>query len=147
MAEQEHLSHLLGEHGLRTTKARILIMTHLAQRTDHPTADGILKSLRSEGCELGPATLYQNLGKLSDAGLLLKLAGPDGLMHFDANVAAHPHLVCVHCGTIVDARVDDSFLQDLDPICPHTNRSLADWELQHVQLELKGVCPNCQKTH
>jgi Fe2+ or Zn2+ uptake regulation protein len=143
--EQRQLLNKLGESGLRTTKARILILNHLAHRHDHPTADGILKSLRLEGTALGPATLYQNLGKLADAGLILRITGPDGLMHFDGKSSAHPHLACISCGQIVDAEVDESLLARLAPICPHTRKPLSSWRLEDVQLELKGVCPDCQR--
>jgi Fur family transcriptional regulator, peroxide stress response regulator len=134
----------LVERGLRTTRARVLILAALAGRNDHPTADVLLRALREAGDELGPATLYQNLGKLSDAGLIQRLTGPDGLMHFDATVTSHPHLSCVECGCIVDVKVDESLFANLKPVCAHTNRPLSRWRLEAVNLELKGLCPTCQ---
>jgi Fur family peroxide stress response transcriptional regulator len=145
--ELEHLSSKLGERGLRTTKARLLILSFLAERTDHPTADGILRVMRERGHELGPATLYQNLGKLADVGLVARLTGPDGLMHFDATVEAHPHLACVKCGQIVDVEVDESVVKELEPVCPHTHRRLKGWLLEDVQIELRGICPTCRAVH
>ena len=145
--DHDHLSARLGEHGLRTTKARRLILSHLADRTDHPTADAILRSLRLEGHDLGPATLYQNLSKLTEAGLVARISGPDGLMHFDPMVEPHPHRACRQCGRIVDASVDSGLVGRLEPTCPHTGHSLGDWRLEGVELELKGVCPGCQTEH
>ena len=140
----DHQSTKLVERGLRTTRARVLILSALAQRTDHPTADVILRALREDGNELGPATLYQNLGKLADAGLIQRITGPDGLMHFDANVSSHPHLSCLECGRIVDVKVDADLFRKIEPVCPHTNRPLTKWRLEGVSLELKGICPSCR---
>lgn len=145
--ELDHLTSKLCERGLRTTKARLLILSFLAERIDHPTADNILRILRDRGHELGPATLYQNLGKLADAGLVARLTGPDGLMHFDATVKAHPHLACIKCGQIVDVEVKEDLLKDLVPVCPHTNKPLHGWRLEDVQIELRGVCPACREVH
>ncbi len=145
MAEkQDQLGTRLGERGLRTTKARLLILAHLAKRRDHPTADAILKTLHLEGHKLGPATLYQNLSRLAEAGLVARLGGPDGLMHFDPNVLPHPHLVCKRCGQIVDAKIDNDIIDRLAPTCPHLGHTLSTWQLEDVELELKGICPDCQ---
>ncbi len=133
----------LGECGLRSTKARVLILSYLADRYDHPTAESILRGLRKRGHRIGPATLYQNLSKLADAGLVMRLNGPDGLMHFDGNVEPHPHLSCMSCGKFVDVRVDESLLQKLSPEDPMTGEPLSDWQLAEIQIELKGTCPSC----
>jgi Fur family peroxide stress response transcriptional regulator len=120
-----------------------LILSHLAGRTDHPTADAVLRALRLDGHDLGPATLYQNLGKLAEAGLVARISGPDGLMHFDPTVEAHPHMTCRRCGKIVDAQVEADLVERLTPRCPHSGRSLSDWQVEGVDLELRGVCPAC----
>lgn len=121
----------------------MLILNYLCDRGDHPTAEAILRGLRHRGHAIGPATLYQNLSKLADAGLIARLNGPDGLMHFDGTVVPHPHLACIRCGRIVDTRVDETLLQQLDPKDPMTGAPLSDWKLEDVQVELKGVCPGC----
>ena len=136
----------LGERGLRSTKARVLILSYLQDRRDHQTAEAILRGLRQRGHTIGPATLYQNLSKLADAALVARINGPDGLMHFDATVAPHPHLACVRCGRFVDACVDESLLQRLDPRDPMTGAPLSDWKLEGIHVELKGTCPACLTT-
>jgi len=133
----------LGEFGLRSTKARVLILLYLSDRHDHPTAEAMLQELRQQGKHPGLATLYQNLSKLADSGLISRLNGSDGLMHFDGNVGPHPHLSCVRCGLMVDAAVDQAVLREFRPQDPHSDRPLNDWQLEEVRLELKGVCPAC----
>jgi Fur family peroxide stress response transcriptional regulator len=134
----------LGALGLRSTNARVLILSFLENRKDHPTAESILRSLRQRGHQVGPATLYQNLSKLADVGLIARLNGPDGLMHFDATVEPHPHLACITCSRIVDVRIDEAMLRELRPSDPISGEPLSDWLLEEVRLELKGLCPSCQ---
>jgi Fe2+ or Zn2+ uptake regulation protein len=30
------------------------------------------------------------------------------------------------------------------PRCPHTGEPLNNWGLQEIQVELKGLCPDCR---
>lgn len=137
------LDERLREKGLRPTRARRLIMSYLAGRTDHPDAEAIRQGLFEAGERLGPATLYQNLSRLASAALVGRLAGPDGVMRFDATVAPHPHAVCLRCGCIVDVQVPAERLQGLTPMCPHTRKRLTGWKLQTVTVGFSGVCPSC----
>lgn len=134
----------LQERGLRATHARELILEELGSRHDHPCTEQIAEALRARGEKIGVATLYQNLNTLAETGLIARLKGPDGLMRFDANTALHHHLVCLHCGRIVDAEIERLLPAMGMPRCPHTGKPLHDWSLQGVQLELKGVCPDCR---
>jgi len=131
-------------HGLRHTHARAVILSVLAERHDHPTAEQIAEALREQGERIGVATIYQNLNKLAENNLIGRIKGPDGLMHFDANAGLHHHLVCQRCGRIVDAEIERLLPAMGLPRCPHTGKPLNDWSLQGVQIELKGLCPECR---
>jgi Fur family transcriptional regulator, peroxide stress response regulator len=130
--------------GLRRTQARMQILALLAERHDHPTAEQLAETLRSRGELLGAATLYQNLNKLYENSVIGRIKGTDGLMHFDANTALHHHLICRCCGRIVDAEIGPLPAAMGLPRCPHTRESLQDWGLQDMQVELKGICPDCR---
>jgi Fur family peroxide stress response transcriptional regulator len=145
MGSQSHrFGQQLADKGLRKTRARLLLLEFLARRRDHPTVDEILRSLRQAGAPMGPATVYQNLSKLCDHGLVARITGPDGLMHFDGNTLAHPHLSCLGCGSVVDVEVRDAGLEKAQLSCPHTQADLSHWQLDPRQLELRGLCPTCQ---
>ena len=88
----------LREHGVRPTEARRLVLALLDEKNYHPSTEGIIKALRDKGFNVGVATLYQNLNKLVEEGLLVRIKGPDDLMRFDANLDPHHHLVCIKCG-------------------------------------------------
>jgi len=134
----------LRTRGIRRTRARLQILGLLAERHDHPTAEQIAGALGERGERIGVATLYQNLNKLVENGVIGRIKGLDGLMHFDANTAPHHHLVCQRCGRIVDVEIERLLPAMGLPRCPHTGEPLHDWSLQGVQIELKGVCPDCR---
>jgi Fur family peroxide stress response transcriptional regulator len=142
--DDQQLTQMLRERGLRPTKARCLILALLTEHNGHLSTEDILQTLRERGHKVSTATLYQNLNKLANGGLLTRFSGPDGLMRFDANLIPHHHLICVRCGRIVDMKVNDAQLLQLRPVCFQTGEPLSDWQLQGVRLELKGVCPACR---
>lgn len=134
----------LQMRGMRLTRARNVILSLLAERHDHPTAEQIAEVLRDRGERIGVATIYQNLNKLAENNVIGRIKGSDGLMHFDANTALHHHLICQRCGRIVDAEIERLLPAMGLPRCPHTGKPLNDWSLQGVQIELKGLCPSCK---
>lgn len=142
-AEEDDLAQALREAGLRRTRARMQVLALLSGRHDHPTADQLAETLRERGERVGVATLYQNLSRLNESGVIGCIKGADGLMHFDANAAVHHHLVCTRCGRIADAEIGPLPAAMSRPSCPHTGEQVRDWGLEGMQVELKGVCPSC----
>jgi Fur family peroxide stress response transcriptional regulator len=119
---------LLRSHGLRPSKARVLILALLNQRREHLTTQGI-----------------QHLNRLAQKGLLKRFIGPDGLARFEANLSPHHHLLCVECGRIVDAGVSETSLRHLNPVDLLTGKPATGWEFSGAQVELKGICPSCRR--
>lgn len=134
----------LREHGVRPTEARRLVMALLIEKNEHLSTDGIINTLRNKGFTVSVATLYQNLNKLVEAGLLVRIKGPDDLMRFDANLAPHHHLVCIKCGKIVDVRNNEGPLLKKAPLDYQTGAALSDWHIDFVKIEFNGTCPDCQ---
>ena len=135
----------LREHGVRPTAARRLVLALLNDKNDHLNTEGIIKALRNKGFAVSVATLYQNLNKLVEAGLLVRIKGPDDLMRFDANLAPHHHLVCTKCGKIVDVRNNEKQLLQKSPVDYQTGASLSDWHVDYIKIELNGTCPGCRE--
>jgi len=135
----------LHEHKLRPTEARRIILALLNEKNEHPNTEGIVKRLQEKGIPLSIATLYQNLDKLVEAGLLIRIKGPEGLMRFDANLAPHHHLVCNSCGKIVDVKLTKYSPSKKKPISFQTGNYLNDWQVESLKIEYQGTCPTCQK--
>ena len=135
----------LRDYGLRPTEARRRVLALLTRENLHLTTEGIMQALHNKGYPLSVATLYQNLNKLVEAGLLVHIKGPDGLMRFDANLAPHHHLVCRKCGKMVDVKSSEETLLKKHPLDFQSGIPLSDWQLEHIKIEFKGTCPDCKR--
>src|SRR5262245_60720763 len=96
------LDRLLRARGERPTRQRRAVFAALVDRTDHPTAETLHRIARRNIPDLSLATVYTTLEVLVDAGLAGRLAGPDGVAHYDARTDAHDHRRCLGCGRIDD---------------------------------------------
>jgi Fe2+ or Zn2+ uptake regulation protein len=143
--DDPNLNRILTEHGLRPTYARRLVLSLLGEKNDHPNTDGILQALRDKGYPVSTATLYQNLNKLVEVGLLIRLTDTNGLMRFDANLAPHHHLICKQCANMIDVNINDKPILKHSPVDFQSGNILSDWDIHFSHVELKGICPDCQE--
>lgn len=134
---------LLKQHGLRPTRARYLILMQVRESNDHMSTEGIQRALRHRGHTVSIATLYQNLKRLAEAGLLASFADSDGLVRFDANTGPHAHLVCTDCGRIADIPLTAEPARRLANNAPRPARRYRGWSISSARLELRGLCPEC----
>jgi Fur family transcriptional regulator, peroxide stress response regulator len=134
---------VLRARGLRPTKARCRLLEHLLSTRSHPSAEEITASLRAEGAEVGVATVYQNLNRLVEAGLVRRMSGSDGRTRFDADMSAHDHAVCESCGRIADLDFEPGVKRALDRATAG-ERDLDTWLLTRTSVEVRGLCPECR---
>jgi len=135
---------LLRSRGLRPTRAGRLILARLRQSNDHLSADQVRRELRRRGHKVSIATLYQNLRRLAESGLLVSFADSDGVVRFDANSAPHAHLVCTNCNCIADLPLDDPLVRQLELTPPRGARRWRGWSVRNARLEFSGLCPRCR---
>jgi Fe2+ or Zn2+ uptake regulation protein len=143
-ASPDALAAEIRAHGLRPTPARIAILTHLREARDHPTVDGLRAALREHHHDLGQATVYQNLERLTDAGLVARFLDGAGLLRFDANRTRHHHLLCTVCGRITDVTLEPGEARSVDRLAAGVSEKKQGWAIAESQLEMRGVCPSCR---
>ncbi|HTW90940.1 MAG TPA: Fur family transcriptional regulator [bacterium] len=136
---------LLRSRGLRPTRASRLILARLRHSNDHLSAEELRGALRRRGHVVSIATLYQNLARLSEAGLLASFADSEGLVRYDANTAPHAHLVCSRCGRILDLPMTNPLVNRLNISSGRRTRQYRGWAVQNARLELCGLCPKCRR--
>jgi Fur family transcriptional regulator, peroxide stress response regulator len=141
--ESGDVTTLLRARGLRPTKARCRLLEHLVSTKRHPSAEEITASLRAEGVEVGVATVYQNLNRLVETGLVRRMSGSDGRARFDADMSAHDHAVCESCGRIADLDLEPGVKRALDRATAG-KKDLDAWLLTRTSVEVHGVCPECR---
>jgi len=130
------LEDALRARGARPTRQRRAIYAALAGRIDHPTAEALYRSVRRLVPGLSLATVYTSLETLTAAGLVSRIAGPDGVARYDARIDVHDHRRCLGCGAI----------DDLER--PAGSRTLEtydrpDFRATDYHIEIVGYCAAC----
>lgn len=119
------------------SKQRELILKTVLENRVHPTADAVFALLKPDHPELSLATVYRNLNQLAKNGLLQKVAVPNGADHFDGTLESHYHMICEHCGAMVD--IPREYVPEFDAAvekrtgCRITSHSILFY----------GVCEQC----
>lgn len=102
--QSETIKHAIREKGLRATPARIATLKLLLGATSPLTHSEVAEELRDLGVD--KATVFRNLNDMANAGLLRRTELGDRVWRFelisesDKHDSAHPHFVCVDCGTV-----------------------------------------------
>ncbi len=79
------------------------LVRHVFARHNHFDADNLIDDLKRAGLKVSRATVYRTLTKLVDAGLLRRLElGSRTFYEHDYGYPQHEHLVCEHCGRIIE---------------------------------------------
>ena len=102
--ESESIKLAIREVGLRATPARIATLKLLHGATSPLTHAEVAEELHDLGVD--KATVFRNLNDMATAGLLRRTELGDRVWRFeltadeDGHSSAHPHFVCVDCGTV-----------------------------------------------
>lgn len=133
------LRRALEANGQRFTEQRAAVYRYLMSTHEHPTADDVFTSVRSQISDISLATVYKALETLVCCGLAIKLTYGDGSARYDGRTDPHPHARCLECGAVMDVpgRLDGAALRQLGPV--------DGFAVQGYRLELVGHCANCQE--
>ncbi len=77
--------------GLKVTPQRIMVY-ELMMELGHSTIEDIITRVRQEHPEITVSTVYRIVESFCEAGILSKIANPDGKTLFDITPTEHPHL-------------------------------------------------------
>ena len=122
---------------VRHSRQRDAVYANLCQRCDHPTAEDIFLSIKSEYPSISLATVYRNLSQLETDGKIIRI-GSGGTARYDGNISPHYHLVCLSCGGVFDIYFND------DGLCKKAAVNFDGKIVSHSVL-FKGYCSACSK--
>ncbi|MEK3936431.1 peroxide-responsive transcriptional repressor PerR [Sporosarcina sp. FSL W7-1349] len=123
--------------GVRITPQRHAILEYLISSEAHPTADEIYKALEQDFPSMSVATVYNNLRVFRNAGLIKELTYGDSSSRFDFVTHDHYHIICEHCGKIVDFHHPG--LEEVEHFASH----VTGFKVNTHRLEVYGTCPSC----
>ena len=130
---------ILKQRGLRVTPQRFAVYANLRSRTDHPTVESLLVDINAEAPTASQATVYSALQALRDANLVREVLLEEGVVRYDANVAAHHHFRCRCCGTIEDIPWES--FQDMS-----MGSLRSGLKPENYEVTVSGVCDRCSAT-
>ena len=128
--------------GIAPTPQRRLIYRVLAESHDHPDAEAVYQRVRAHLPRVSLATVYRNLRRFSDAGIIEEVATGGASVRYDANRHRHHHLVCNRCGRVSDFYSDriDALRGDGD-----VARAAAGFDVEELKVSVYGVCSGCKQ--
>jgi Fur family transcriptional regulator, peroxide stress response regulator len=121
--------------GVRVTPQRLAVYRALVQDVSHPTADSLYKRLKGNFRGLSPATVYRTLEFLERENLIRRVSAPEAVARFDANLAAHQHLVCRICGSMADISLPELSDSKLPTV--------SGFVIEELDIKLVGRCGIC----
>jgi len=100
----QRFSQYLRQHKLKLTRERRVIVDHVLSVRGHFDVDDLLARLRQGGHAVSRATLYRNLPRLVDSGLIHKVEMAHGQARYELMLGRHhhDHMICLGCGTILE---------------------------------------------
>ncbi len=122
----------------RNTKQKEVVLDCLKEEKNmfHPTAQEIVELVSKENPSIGQSTVYRNINKLVDEGILIKIPTNDSF-HYDINTNNHAHFCCKKCDSIVDLH-DNDYQDNIKSI-----ESKYKVKIDDSNLVFNGVCEDC----
>lgn len=129
----------LKEKGLKSTKQRDLIVGEFFKKHQHLTVEELLQRVRKLDEKIGYATVYRTLRLLTECGLALKRQFGGSARFEHVTDHHHDHLICSHCGRIVE--FENPRIEKIqEDVCRRHN-----FKMTHHKMELYGSCEKCHR--
>ena len=144
LPRRDHFNNLPGkkiirELGLKVTQQRITILEVVREGPAHFTAQEVFEIVSERNPDIGFATVYRFLKKLSEQKYVteVRMGGMPARYEWAAK-DHHDHLTCTRCGKIVE--FENQRIEDLQ----EKTAQKYGFRLTHHILELYGICKDCQ---
>ena len=127
--------------GKRLTSERQLIVDEVFSDHEHFDANQLTARLSQGklGLSVSRPTVYRALTLLVEAGLLRKVARPNGreVFEHDYGYPEHDHLICNQCGNLIEFPADE-VSRIVDEVAASQG-----FRVEGHRLEVYGLCSNC----
>ncbi len=122
--------------GLRVTPGRVAVIETLEDLGGHRTVDEVAKGLADRAVNVARATVFNALGDLANAGLVMVADAGPGAARYEVATLNHHHFVCTICGSITDVPCAENDAGCVEP-------TAVDGSVFEVQVIYRGVCSSC----
>lgn len=140
-AKKKIFREFIATKGLKTTRQRDVILDAFLSSDRHMSIEELYLKLRARNPRIGYATVYRTLKLFAESGIAREIQFGDGQTRYEhvAEGEHHDHLVCTHCGTIIE--FENETIEKLQG-------EVADgygFIIETHKLELYGICAKCRK--
>jgi len=137
--ESADFKRIIRGMGVKVTTQRLAILAALGSGRAHVTAQEVYEQVHSEHAEIGFATVYRFLRKLTELNYVTEVRMGGLPARYELTPRRHhDHLTCTRCSRIVE--FENSQIETLQERVARENGFL----LTHHVLELYGLCRQCQ---
>ena len=119
-------------------RKRNAILAYLQDKVTHPSAETIYSDLKQQIPDLSMATVYRNLTKFRQEGLVQCVATVKGVERFDANTDPHVHFICRHCDAVIDLHE-----MQIPPQLIDQAATVTGGKVDTCCLSFTGLCRDC----
>src|SRR5262245_46861810 len=102
MSHLDCYTEALKRRGLRVTPQRLGILRALRELANHPSAEEVFRSVRSDFPSLSLTTVYRTLETLAEHGEIELVHVGGARARFDHRTDPHHHAACTRCGRLED---------------------------------------------
>ena len=137
--EMRALAEYLGQHNLKHTKQRELVLSTFLEAKRHVSSEDLYQVVREAHPNVGYTTVYRTMKLLVEAGLATERHFDDGITRYEIEQEHHDHLVCIRCGKIQEFECD---------MIEQAQREIAvryDFRILRHRHELYGHCSDCSQ--
>ncbi len=122
------INDFLSEHGIKPTRQRVAIATHIFETEQHLSADTILERVNDDATttNVSKATVYNTLKLFVREGILKEVALDPQRILFDTNTHHHHHVLNLDNGDIRDIQPVSINLSEIEGLQQHHNISDVD---------------------
>jgi len=116
---------------IRHSKRRDLIVK-LFEKEHLLSAQEIVEKVKSQ---MDRATVYRNLSKLVEMGILKEIAIEKGFSNYELSTNHHQHFKCDNCDKILAVEIDEDKIKKMV--------STDKLKVNSIQLNITGICEDC----
>lgn len=124
---------------IRNTMQRTVVYEAVNKLQNHATAEEIYTIINREHPAVSKATVYRNLQRLCDEGVIRKRQIPGEADRYDHICTDHYHGKCVKCGAILDLKME--YILDLQKYITKAD----EFEVLGHDIVFSGICAECKK--
>lgn len=124
------------------SRKREAILQAICSTDIHPTAEWVYQKLKPEYPDLSLGTVYRNIARFKEEGLVVSVGVVNGQERLDGNVNPHTHFVCIDCGAVLDLETE-CLPQGIDAEIARE----FELEVRTHELVFRGKCSKCIVRH